>query len=426
MKDHFVNWIIHVDDKKIMKRSTWWNLISSTFNAGYTAILYFFVGWIVGGNAVGIVSIASAYAYQCLSIGVFGVRNVQASDVKKEYSFSDYFYLRIISCIFMYLVLLYYTFFQEYSFEKLSVVLIFGLFKSIEAIEDLYHGEYQRFDRLDIGCILQATRYFLSLIVFVILLFLSKDLILSFFISTLLSAALCYVQNVWIIHAFVNEKIQFVRSKVRRLFFICLPICIGNSVSTYIVNMPKYAIDDMGNDILQMQYGYLVLPILTINLLSAVIYRPIVNKLSRFYYDGEFQRFFKEILKQMMIIGILTLIIVVGGYLIGLRLLGFIYGVDLMESMPAFMVMLIGGGLNTVSAFFVIVLTIQRAQNELLISYIVTLLVGVPIAATLIQTYGIMGASILYLILSICLDLLFGAFILLAYYRKKRAVGESC
>ncbi len=190
--------------------------------------------------------------------------------------------------------------------------------------------------------------------------------------------------------------------------------------------MPKYAIDDMGNDILQMQYGYLVLPILTINLLSAVIYRPIVNKLSRFYYDGEFQRFFKEILKQMMIIGILTLIIVVGGYLIGLRLLGFIYGVDLMESMPAFMVMLIGGGLNTVSAFFVIVLTIQRAQNELLISYIVTLLVGVPIAATLIQTYGIMGASILYLILSICLDLLFGAFILLAYYRKKRAVGESC
>ena len=420
MKEQFVKWIIQVDEEKIMKRSTWWNLISSLFNSGYTAILYFFVGWIIGGNAVGLISIASAYAYQCLSLGVFGVRNVQASDVKKDYMFSDYFYLRILSCTLMYAVLLYYTFFQGYSFDKLSVVFVFGLFKSIEAIEDLYHGEYQRYDRLDIGCILQASRYFISLIVFVVLLFISKNLILAFLLSTMLTAVLCYIQNAWIIHEFVNEKKQFVFSKVRKLFFICLPICLGNSVSTYIVNMPKYAIDEIGNDLMQTHYGYLVLPILTINLLSAVIYRPIVNKLSRYYYEGKYRCFFKEMLKQIFIIGTLTLIIVAGGYLVGLRLLGLIYGVDLMQYMPAFIVMLIGGGLNTVSAFLVIVLTIQRAQNELLVAHIITLLIGLPLATVFIQHNGVMGAAILYLLLSLCLVLFFGVFVLYAYARRKR------
>lgn len=419
MRTKLVHWVLVVDKDKIMRRSTVWNLISSIINAAYSAILMFFIGRIIGMDEVGVFSLASAYAYQCLSIGVFGVRNVQASDVKKEYTFSDYFYLRIVSGIAMYALLLYYTFFQGYSFDKMSIIFVFGVFKSIEAIEDLYHGEYQRYDRLDIGCILQATRYIISLLVFIVLLMISKDLTLAFLISTILTSILCYMQNSVVIKEFVKDKLKFSYEKVKELFLICLPICLSNSVSTYIVNLPKYAIDGMSNDLMQSHYGILILPVVTINLLSAVIYRPVVNRLSRDYYENDYGSFFKEIIRQCVVILILTIIIIVGGYIIGLRLLGLIYGTNLMEYMPSFIVMLIGGGINTITAFLMIVLTVQRAQNHLLLAYLLTLLIGLPIATPLVVNMGIMGAAILYLVLSLCMTVLFIGLISFAYRKRK-------
>lgn len=420
MKDKIFNWVVNVNEDKIIVRSTFWNLISSVINAAYSAILMFFIGRIVGMDQVGIFSIASAYAYQCLSLGVFGVRNVQASDVKREYTFSDYFYLRVVSSIAMYLLLVYYTFCHGYSTDKMAIIVSFGIFKSIEAIEDLYHGEYQRYNRLDIGCILQATRYMISLLFFVVVLFITKNLILSFVASTLLTAIICYIQNAAIIKEYVKDKITFHFGKVKHLFLICAPICISNTISTYIVNMPKYAIDKLSNDLMQSSYGILTLPVVTINLLSAVIYRPVVNTLSKHYYEKDYKSFLKIIVQQTGIILLLTTLIIIFGYVIGLHLLEIIYSASLGKDMGAFMVMLLGGGMNTISAFLMIVLTVQRSQNRMLIAYIITLLIGFPFGNALVFQHGIMGAAILYLMLSVCITLIFSIMIYFSYKRDKR------
>ena len=44
----------------------------------------------------------------------------------------------------MYSLLIYYAFGQGYTLEKSLIVLTFGMFKSIDAFEDLIHGEFQR------------------------------------------------------------------------------------------------------------------------------------------------------------------------------------------------------------------------------------------------------------------------------------------
>ena len=75
--------------------------------------------------------------------------------------------------------------------------------------------------------------------------------------------------------------------------------------------------------------------------------------------------------------------------------------------MGAFIVMLIGGGMNTLAAFLTVVLTIQRSQNLLLIGYIVTGIFGIVIAAPIIETYGMMGTALLYLLLSLCMATIF-------------------
>ena len=76
----FSRTLIEADESQIIKRSTISNLIASIINASYSAVLLFFITRIIGVEAAGIFSIAMAYAYQCQTLGAFGVRNVHASD----------------------------------------------------------------------------------------------------------------------------------------------------------------------------------------------------------------------------------------------------------------------------------------------------------------------------------------------------------
>ena len=66
---------------------------------GMSALLLVFITRINGVEMAGIFSFASAISYQCLSLGAFGVRNFQSSDVNCEYKFYDYFNLRVFSSI---------------------------------------------------------------------------------------------------------------------------------------------------------------------------------------------------------------------------------------------------------------------------------------------------------------------------------------
>ena len=108
MNQNILDKLINVNEKRILKRSFFWNMIASILNGFTSAIFLFFITRFCGLNEAGIFSIASAIAYQCISLGNFGTRGVHASDVKEEFSFCDYFYVRIFSYLLLLMMLLYY------------------------------------------------------------------------------------------------------------------------------------------------------------------------------------------------------------------------------------------------------------------------------------------------------------------------------
>ena len=413
-------WLIEVNENKIIKRATFWNLIASLLNAFMTAILLFFITRINGVNKAGMFSIASAFAYQCLSLGNFGIRNYHASDVKYDYSYKDYISVRMISGVLMYALLIYYAFGQGYTLEKALIVLTFGIFKSIDAFEDLIHGEFQRRNRLDIGCILQSIRYIISIVIFVILLYITKDFIISCSISILVTVALLYTLNKPIIKELIKNKSIFKYKKTIALFLVCLPICLGNAVNIYIVNCPKYAIDALMADKFQTYFGILAMPVFMINLLSTVIYRPYVKSLGDAFQDKKYKDFFKLVFRQILVITVLTIMAIVFGYIIGLTIVEFIFGVKLHKYMLAFILLLLGGGLNSLAGYFAVVLTTARGQNKLFIGYAITFITALIVANPLVKKYGINGGSYLYIILNLITVIVFVIFIIMKYYEDKK------
>lgn len=398
MREKYFDWLINVNEKKIAIRSSFWNLCASLLNSFLTAILLFFITRLINSDVAGMFSIAAAISYQCISIGAFGVRNVHAADVNYEYSFKEYFYLRIFSGILMYIFLVYMSFFQGYSLEKGMIVLTFGIFKSIDSLEDLYHGEYQRNERLDVAVILQTFRYLISIFLFILAIVISKNLIFSCTIASFATIVIAFLQNKQIYYYIVKKKKDFSISRLKSLLFICLPICASNVINMYIVNVPKYAIDATLTDTIQTYYGVLSMPVFTINLLSTVIYRPMITKLSISWQNKRFSDFKKIMMRQLFIIFFLTMSITLFGYIIGLKLLQIIYGLPIMQYMPAFIGLLIGGGLNTIANFINVLLTIQREQKVIFIAYIIDFIFCVLFANSIVGHLHMNGASLIYII----------------------------
>lgn len=406
--------------EQILRNSTFWNLCASVLNSMMTALLLFFVMRLNGVDDAGLFSIASALAYQALTVGLFGVRNYHAADVYNKFQFSDYYYLRIITCIMMYGIVVYYAFFQGYTVEKASVVFAFSVFKSIDAIEDLYHGEYQRQGRLDIAAYLQTIRYVISLLVLVLLLFVTHNLPLTCLVTSALSLAVFIIQNISLINSFVKKPRTFRFNQVKSLLIATLPLCISTWLNIYILNAAKYSIDKVLSADAQAYYGTLVLPVFTINLLATVIYRPYITGLAEDWKSGNLKRFLHGCFKQLIVIGILTVVITAFGWTIGLKLLSLLYGMDLAEYMLPFVLLLVGGGLNTLAVFMTVLLTIQEKQNMILVGYILSFAFCVIFSDRIVQYYDILGASLIYTAASGILCCFYSAVFLTVLQHQKR------
>ncbi|MGM9912983.1 lipopolysaccharide biosynthesis protein [Floccifex sp.] len=414
------NKIINVDESKMYRRATFWNMIASVLNSITSAVLLFFITRFCGVEYAGIFSIASAIAYQCLSLGNFGTRGLHASDVKHEYDFNDYFYLRLFSYFLLFCMLIYYSFLSGYSHEKALIVFSFGLFKSVDVLEDLYHGEYHRNERLDIASILLTFRYITSIVSFILSIVITRNLLFSCIITTILTLIIFILSNKGFISLFFKDKYKFNFIKFKSLLLILIPIVITNYIKLYITNAPKYSIDRCLGDVQQAYFNVLFMPVFVINLMNDIIFRPYIPKFSIMWNDSNFKEFKKMVVKQLCIILGLTLIVIVGGYVIGLTLLEIIYQMELHTYMSQFILLLVGGGMSTVCSFLIFIMTIQREQKKMAEVNIFVLVICLLFSDQLISTLGISGAVVLYLLLNFIPMICFAIIVVRKYYKQKK------
>ena len=111
-----------MESNNVTKDSFIWNMIGSMIMAFQSVILLMILTRTVGLIESGIFTIAYANANLFLTIGKYGMRNFQVSDIKGEFSFREYKTSRIITVCTMIILSLGYVLasaiVNEYSFEK--------------------------------------------------------------------------------------------------------------------------------------------------------------------------------------------------------------------------------------------------------------------------------------------------------------------
>ncbi len=390
-----------------LKQDYIWNTLGSVMNALASVVLLALVTQALGAYEGGVFAIAFAVAQQFQILGHYEMRPYQATDVEERFSFGVYFASRIITCTLMVVCVLIYALASNgITFEAVLLVLLASL-RFFDAFEDVFHGMLQQKGRLDIAGKAFFGRVVAMLGSFSITLLLTRNLLAACIVSFAASLVAFLVLNLRPARNRVKLKPEFRAKDIKDLLLTCLPLFLGSFLFMYVVNAPRYGIESVLTKEFQTYYSILFMPAMVINLLSGFVFKPLLNTLASRWASGQRQAFFAIIAKGLLIVVGVTILALAVGWLMGIPVLSFIYGVSLDGYLPELLVLLIGGGFNAAAMICYYALITMRRQGGVLVAYGITAAVAFFAVGPAIQAAGLWGASILYSCLMALLFLIF-------------------
>ncbi len=417
----FKNFLLYSKNEKLA--SVVWNMAGSIVSAFQSVVFLMILTRTVGLVQAGIFTIAYANANLFLNIGKYGMRCYQVSDVQEQYSFKEYAYSRGITVVAMLAVSFVYTGYAAvtngYSSEKFWIIIWMCFYKAADAVEDVFCGNYQQKGRLDVASKVLVIRTGITVLVYAIGIVLLHNQLYALVIATIIS----YVLMIWLLHDiaffFRGNKETMQIGQVIQLLKSCFPLFIGCFLSFYIGNAPKYAIDAQLSDEVQACYGFIAMPVFVIGMLNNFIFNPLLHKMAILWGKRNISEFMRKILLQVGIIVIITIVCIIGAWLIGIPVLSWLYHTNLAPYKTEMLIILAGGGFLGLSGMLNAMITVIRFQKSVAWGYSVVAVLAFLLSDSIVRMYGIMGAALMYTILMGGLSMCFGGMLIVGMYVKK-------
>lgn len=394
------------------KRVFIWNSVGSAIYAISSFLLLIIVVRVCGVDEGGIFSIGYAIAQLMLTIGVFEATTYFATDAEDRFTYAQYLGFKLVTCGLMIVASVVYITSFGYDAHKTLVAYALCAYRLFEALSQYWFAAFQKENRLDIGGFSTTWRSVISIVVFASALVLTKDIVLSMLLSSASEAVwICCYDIPRLRRIRSVGKPDFSLKPLASLFAACFPLFISSFLAIYLGNVCKYAIDAVGTAEMQTIFNVLFMPSFVINLFVNFFIRPSLTHMAELWLKREVRAFMKTIVKLLGAVVGVTLFVVVGCIIVGIPILEAFYGIDLEGCLPALLILLFGGGFLSASVVFFNAMVIIRAQNGVLVGYVLGIVIAQLIATPFVVAAGVMGASVAYAIscagLLLCFVLVF-------------------
>lgn len=403
--------------KKALKKTNhieysiyFWNFLNAILSAMQSTLILIVLTRTNNMDDVGTFSIAYAIASLMLFIGQYGLRKYQASDIREQFSFANYLSMRIITCLVMVAVSIgycvYVYLFNDYSVKKVCVVFLVCILKTIQAFADVLHGQIQKMGRLDVAAKASFWRVLVSIIVCMAGLVLTGNLVISMILCVASAIITFFLTSMNVIADYGQLSVDFNYIKIKALTIEGFPLFLSTFLSMYIANAPKYAIDAFLTDEIQAYYNFIFMPAFAVQLLANFIFSPIIDRYARIWTNREYKKFWSLIRKSMIQLAAITVVGLICAYVIGIPVLSWLFNTSLSQYKIELCVVMLGGGMLAYVSFFVIILTIMRRQNIILLGYTIVAITAKITSKFFVLNYGILGATLMYTILMTALAII--------------------
>lgn len=401
-------------DKNIGQRNMAWNMAGSMIYALAGIFLGVAVTRILGADMGGIFFFAfSTFGQQMFIVSYFGIRPIQITDTGNKNSFGDYRRLRFATCGAAVAVSLFYAFLFVADPLKRCVVLLMVLYKVLDGFADCWDSEFQRNGRLYLTGKSNAGRTVLSCGLFLLVLFFTKDLILSCVAAVLGQFAGFLLFCLSPVRELSGIDYRVSANGFRELFSEGKWLFLSAFLDLYIFAASKYAVNSFLTDADNSYYSTIFIPTSVINLMANFIIRPVLTTLSDDWGKHDVKAFVRKINRILKIILILTFIGMGAGYLFGIPVLSLLLGketgANLKPYTAALVTVILGGGFYAALNLLYYVLVILKKEKQIFLIYGISCISAFAVSDICVRKWGISGAASAYLLSMILLTAMFAA-----------------
>ncbi len=402
-------------DTTNLRKNFIWNLIGSTASAFVSLAYMMVVSRVNGVDDAGIFSFAFSTAAFFLVIGTYSGRTFQVTDKNKKTTDSDYFYLKIVTCVFMLVVGLSFCLFRGYTGDKFVIIMFLTLARALEAMSEYAYAVIQKKDRLyQVGRSL-FMKSILGVAGFFLIDHFTQNLVLS---CTMIIAA-----NLLFLALYDFPKMRktgfrfkkFERKKVWYLLRIGFFTFAFTFLNLYVINAARYVLDSTSSDSAQAIYGIIAMPATVLGLVGQYFIQPFLTNFKKFF-TTDANKFQNLVLKLCLALSSIGVLCVLAAWILGIPVLELLYAVELDGNLLGLLIIIIGG---TCSALALVIstalITMRRTRDQFWI-YCVTAIIAFLIARVLVPVYGVLGACLSYMLSMMLLLVLYGGDF---YYRLR-------
>ena len=367
------------------------------------------IGFVAGGE----LSLSILFGNLFFLSASFNSRGYQVSDIEGKYSNSNYIAFRIVTCAMSFAILILIMFFSNYSINQKHIIIAFVLYKTIEAIIEVFHGIFQKAWKMDIIFYSLFLRAICVIFCFYFAIKFTNSLLLGVFTMMVTTLIVCFFVDFRfaISHFQIKPEIDF--SILNSMSKNILPIFLNLLFITVASYIPRLYLEaHYGSDILGI-FSSLTMPAMIIQVSAGFVLMPLYTMFANDFHNKEARKLINTLIKCIIaIVSISILAIIVAHFLgdIGLKIL---YGDKILRYNYLLNPMIMTSILNAFQALTSMLNVVMRNNKAVIISGVIGLIMVMILAPNMIKgepnvaMMGTNSATIFTLIIQILITAVF-------------------
>jgi len=386
---------------KRFARSAFWALVGNVSLRASQVTLLIVLMKLGGTETVGAYAIAMAACNPLMQLSYLQLGSVLAADSAGHYSFAYYWQLRVMLCGSAAVAIIGLAFLCGASASQLSVIGILALAKILEGMSDIRYGLLQRADRMDLLAISQSVRSLVTLVSFLAVFSVTRELFWSI-LAMGSGWALCLV----LIDMPLSRKVMFPTDLVpvesswsassRRewgpLVVSSVPLgLISLTLSAYSY-LPQYLLGAVwGEAELGVFVAVASLPIV-LETVSRSVAQAAIPRFARYYTRSDLTGFRQLYLRSLALFAALGASGVLLSWLWGETLLDWVFGPELASYHPLLLLMTLVAASSFLCSYAAIFVALKQHVAFLKL-WCLGLLTLSLLGLLLVPAYGVYGAA---------------------------------
>lgn len=299
--------------------------LANIFYNSFGTMFYYGCQWLTtllvvrlsGYRDAGVYSIAMTFTAAFAILALYNTRQYQVADVSGEYSDCTYIRSRYLAMAIAFLICFAGLFFNEYTPYQWGAVLLYMLFKCVEAWVDVYHGVDQKNGRMDYVCYSYIIRGILMLGGFCGILYLTQNLVLAIGGIALFTGmvAVCYDRR--IARRFISERDSSDAAALKRLMLAMIPLVIVAVTNNLSISLPKYFLDRYYGETVLGFYSSVATPSLIVQVGAQTVFIPLIRPLADRLKDDDREGFLGILKTVGVVFAGLSVLALAGSALLG-------------------------------------------------------------------------------------------------------------